>query len=155
MRYQILENLSVIGIKGNVVFYLDPPYPHKTRLSLHRYPNDLDNQGHERLLKAVLNIDKPILISSYKNDLYDYYLKDWNTIQFNSQTRSGKSAVETVYYNYDTPKQLHDYSFFGNNYKEREQFKLKSQRMVSKFKNMSAVERNFYINALAQNGIVI
>jgi len=62
-------------------------------------------------------------------------------------TRNG-IAIETVYYNYDTPDKLHDYSYFGKNYKNREHFKLKRERLVNRFLKMTAVEQNFYMEAL-------
>lgn len=94
------------------------------------------------------------MISHYKNELYDSYLKDWNTISFMSQTRSGKPRKETVYFNYEKPTELHDYSFYGNNYKSREHNKLKAARLVAKFDRMKPLEKNYYLNALQQNGVI-
>lgn len=136
------------------VIYLDPPYLHKTRLSKHRYKHEMSREQHIELLNEIKRFKNPVLISHYKNDLYDKMLIGWNTISFQSQTRSGKPRTETVYFNYPTPKVLHDYSFVGNDYKSREHYKNKAKRLVAKWEKMTALERNFYTNALKENNLI-
>ena len=138
-----------------MVMYCDPLYLHETRKDPvgNSYTFEMTREDHIRFLERMIQLEIPVLISAYENDLYNTMLKGWNTISFNSQTRSG-TARETVYYNYDPPKQLHDYSFFGKNYKQREHYKLKGERLISKFERMTAVERNFYINFLAENKVI-
>ena len=80
--------------------------------------------------------------------MYQHELKDWNKIHFTSQTRKGV-AVETVYFNYNMPTELHDYSYIGSDYKEREQYKLKRSRLIDKFNRMTQLERNYYMEALS------
>lgn len=150
----MLENLVSRKAQKKTVFYLDPPYPHDTRLSNHRYLFEMTVNQHIRMLKAAKLVDAYVLISSYENELYNEYLKDWNTKQFPSMTRSGKTAMETVYFNYDLPTELHDYRYFGNDYKEREHYKLKAQRLTRKFKDMTALERNYYSSILKSKGVI-
>tara|TARA_R110002051_G_scaffold257868_1_gene316872 strand:- start:9711 stop:10421 length:711 start_codon:yes stop_codon:yes gene_type:complete len=131
------------------VNYWDPPYPKDTRKSNHKYKYELSDQQHLNLLDlAKKNKQHKILISTYDNLMYQHELKGWNNIQFTSQTRKGV-AVETVYFNYDMPTELHDYSYLGNDYKEREQYKLKRSRLIDKFNRMTPLERNYYMEALS------
>ena len=74
-------------------------------------------------------------------------LSNWNKISFQSKTRRGM-ATETVYFNYEPPIRLHDYRYFGDNFKQREHYKLKRNRLVAKFAKMSEQERIFYAHAL-------
>ena len=146
---------SIIDLEFNApLIYCDPPYLLETRLSGTRYQHEMTKEDHERFLSAVTKISAPVLVSHYKNDMYDSYLKNWNTINFMSQTRSGKPRRETVYFNYEKPTELHDYSFYGNNYKSREHNKLKAARLVAKFERMKPLEKNYYLNALAENGMI-
>lgn len=145
-----LENFQVpagilfeLGIR--VLIYLDPPYPKETRKSQKDlYDCEMDIMQHAKLLHVARSINANIVISSYANKLYDDMLTDWNTFSFQAQTRSG-TATEKVWYNYTTPDELHDYSYVGANYRERERIKGIICRNASKFKRMPAVERNALI----------
>ena len=59
------------------------------------------------------------MISHYPCDLYDSILKNWNRFDFKSTTRRGL-ATDSIYYNYDLDGHLHDYSYIGANFRERE-----------------------------------
>tara|TARA_R110000823_G_scaffold102096_1_gene219062 strand:+ start:70777 stop:71598 length:822 start_codon:yes stop_codon:yes gene_type:complete len=136
------------------VIYCDPPYLLETRTGGTRYKHEMTKEGHERFLNTVTKIDAPVLVSHYKNDMYDSHLKGWNTISFMSQTRSGKPRRETVYFNYEKPTELHDYSYFGNCYRERENNKKRAANIVAKFERMKPLEKNYYLNALQQSGVI-
>ncbi len=149
-----LEDFSPINNKFKRVIYCDPPYLLETRMSGTRYPHEMTEADHERFLTSVTKIDAPVLVSHYKNEMYDSHLKDWNTISFMSQTRSGKQRRETVYFNYEKPTELHDYSCFGNCYRERENNKKRAANIVAKFERMKPLEKNYYINALQESGVI-
>jgi hypothetical protein len=101
----------------------------------------MTDQDHIRLLTAVVSAKFPIMLSSYPNDLYSEYLKDWHTKQFQVVTRSGM-RTEILFMNYPEPAQLHDYRYIGSNFRERERFKLIHDHMVSKFNKLPALVRN-------------
>jgi len=160
---EYLENLELIveypiigktNLYNKPLFYCDPPYLLETRTSGTRYEHEMTVDNHERFLNAVTKIDAPVLVSHYKNDMYDSHLKGWNTISFMSQTRSGKPRRETVYFNYEKPTELHDYSYFGNCYRERENNKKRAANIVAKFERMKPLEKNYYLNALQQSGVI-
>jgi len=148
------NNFYLKGDFKKPVIYCDPPYLLETRTNGTRYEHEMTKEDHERFLTAVTKIDAPVLVSHYKNDMYDSHLKGWNTISFMSQTRSGKPRRETVYFNYEKPTELHDYSYFGNCYRQRENNKKRAANIVAKFERMKPLERNYYLNALQQSGVI-
>ncbi|MBP40192.1 MAG: hypothetical protein CL528_00310 [Aequorivita sp.] len=153
IKYLEDANKTSYWEKGDLV-YCDPPYLLETRTSGTRYEHEMTKEDHERFLNAVTKIDAPVLVSHYKNDMYDSHLKGWNTISFMSQTRNGKPRRETVYFNYEKPTELHDYSYFGNCYRERENNKKRAANIVAKFERMKPLEKNYYLNALQQSGVI-
>lgn len=154
-----LENFRVsadifrqMGIR--VFIYLDPPYPKFVRKNQKNlYRNEMTDKDHTRLLKVISSYQVPVAISSYPNDLYDAVLEDWNSILFQNQTRQG-TAIEKLWFNYDTPVELHDYRYLGDDYRERERIKGIIHRNTSKFLRMPAAERNALLENLKLKGII-
>jgi site-specific DNA-adenine methylase len=146
----IYEKLGV-----RVLVYLDPPYPRDSRKSKKDlYRHEMDAQDHTRLLNGVTGTTGiNFVISSYPNEMYNEALKEWNTIEFQSQTRSG-TATEKVWYNYPTPTILHDYRYIGGDYREREQLKGIVTRNVSKFKRLPDLQRNAIIHQLKTEKLI-
>ena len=125
-----------------VLIYLDPPYPFDTRQSKKPlYKFEMDDQAHKKLLVAAGNLNCYVMISSYKNKMYDRYLTGWNVHQFNSVTRTG-IRKECIYMNYTKPTVLHDYQYLGADYRERVVVKGAKKRMINKFKRMDPTHRN-------------
>jgi site-specific DNA-adenine methylase len=134
--------------KEDTVIYCDPPYLRDTCLSNHKYNVELTNADHLELLEMAKKFkNAKVLISTYDNDMYQNELKGWNKIQFQSRTRAGV-ATETVYFNYEKPTKLHDYWYFGNDYKEREQYLIKKNNLIAKFDRMTPLEQNYFADAL-------
>ena len=146
--YTFLQMWERVFEDPHNLIYLDPPYPHSSRKSDHRYKFEMTDNDHRSLLYWLTTVPMcKVIISTYKNPMYQEGLKGWNKHRFQAKTRRGM-ATETVYYNYPNPDQLHDYRYFGTDYKNREHFKLKRDRLVKRFEKMSLVERNFYMDAL-------
>ncbi len=130
---------------GKTVLYLDPPYPLGSRKSPKLvYDCEMTDKDHEKLLDYILydlpkNID--VLISTYPNSLYEQKLKSWSKIEFQVKTSRGM-ATEILYYNYSDLSLIHDYSFAGDNYRERLQIKRKAQRWVNRLEKMPAYEKH-------------
>ena len=131
--------------------YLDPPYPMETRKSArNRYDYELSTTEHEVLLSKALAANCMVAISSYPNALYDARLKGWRYIDFSSRTRGG-TATERLYMNYPEPTELHDYSYLGSDFKEREQIKIKFGRWINNFESLPALEQNMRIQYLSHH----
>lgn len=138
-----LEGLTYNGIRNKTVVYCDPPYPLSSRKSRKAvYKHELTDADHERLLHIIRKLDCDVLISTYPNELYAKLLKDWKCVVYQSTTRQGP-ATELLYMNYRNEEGLlHDYSFIGENYRERERIKKKIDRHVSRLQELPAPERN-------------
>lgn len=84
------------------------------------------------------------------NDMYDEYLRGWNTLDFYSQTRSGL-ALERVYYNYELTDQRHDYRYIGNDFREREKLNRIKRNYLAKLKRLDPLLRNAILNDIASH----
>jgi len=128
--------------------YVDPPYPLNSRKnSVEVYKHEFTDQQHADIIKLIKTMPAMVAISTYKNHLYGTELKDWNLFNFQSQTRKGP-ATEYLYMNYPSPIELHDYSFLGKNFTDRQRIKRKIEREITKLKNLPALERQAIISQI-------
>lgn len=138
--------------QADVLVYQDPPYPKHTRKSKQDlYVFEMNDTQHQDLLSINLRMPYKALLSTYDNNLYNTTLESWNKHSFGVGTRKGK-AVETVYYNYDLSNGLlHDYSYLGKNFKDRERIRLKIDRWVKNLEKLDARERMAIISEILKN----
>jgi len=142
------NKLNCPFFSGNTVIYCDPPYPiesRSTKREIYKYEMNIDD--HERLLKAIKKQCCDVLISTYENDLYKDELKDWRLKKFMSMTRGGLRQ-EYLYMNYPEPDELHDYSFLGHDYRERERISKKIKRHVDRLMSLPVLERKAILKNL-------
>lgn len=112
----IIENIDAFTLFDRydlpkTLWYLDPPYLAKSRTSASNrrgYKCDLSDEDHIRLLDRIKSLKGKVMLSSYKNDIYDAHLKDWRQIHIRGFTDSmnRSKSVETLYLNYDPPQLL-------------------------------------------------
>lgn len=151
----IVENDDYAGIiakyecaADKVFFYFDPPYLKETRKSQRDlYKFEWEEEDHLRFLQAAVTVKSDVMISHYPCNLYNKALTKWRTHDFESQTRNGK-AIERIYMNYSKPEVLQDFSYLGNDYRERQRIKRKIQRQLQKLKEMPADERTGILSAV-------
>lgn len=128
--------------------YLDPPYPRSSRKSDSKYNFELTHDEHSALLKLIKSYQHArIAISTYPNNMYSHRLEDWRVIEFESQTRRGKST-EVLFMNYPEPDELHDYRYLGEDYRERERITRKLNRWQAKFSELAPLEQKAMIQRL-------
>lgn len=154
-RYQFInadaiEYLKNYNFIGDELIYFDPPYPHETRTRAKLYKHEMTDQQHKDLLEFIKQLPCMVMISSYFTQLYADQLANWNCINFQAMTRSGKTATEYLWYNFETPLTLHDYSYLGDDFRERERIKRKKQRWVKRLQNMPTLERQALLGAIAE-----
>ena len=128
--------------KNDVMIYCDPPYLMGTRSSqrqLYRY--EMEDDDHRRLLDTILNLNYMVMISGYANEMYDQALAGWRRLTYPAMTRGGSLAEEVIWMNYPEPWELHDYSFIGADFRERERIKRKIKRWKGKLSRMEQMER--------------
>lgn len=84
MRIVILNDdaLKVIRQQDgpNTLFYLDPPYVHSTRSpsAIKAYQYEMTDDDHRLMLNTALVCVGHVMISGYRNDMYDLQLEQWN-----------------------------------------------------------------------------
>lgn len=138
--------------RKDVFIYLDPPYRLSSRKDARPvYNYKMSDDSHEQLLQTVIGTPEfPIMISHYPDPLYDEYLKDWNQVDFLSTTRNGL-AIERLYMNYELTGELHDYTYLGGDFRERERNNRIKSNFIKKLNRLSPELRNAILMEL-QNG---
>jgi DNA adenine methylase len=141
-------------IPQKTTIYLDPPYPlwtRKSQTSLYRH--EMTKEDHIRMLAAVRGLSEAgfdILISTYPNDLYKAQLKGWRKIEYKGRTRHGQ-ATEWLFMNYTNSEGLlHDYSYVGKDYRERENIARKKKRWADGLKKLPVYERNAILSHIRE-----
>ena len=89
----------------NTLFYLDPPYVHESRVTTSDYDFEMSTDQHTDLLEAVSQCNGNVLLSGYPNELYDRYLKDWNTVDIEIDNKASNAKrkpikIERIWMNY-------------------------------------------------------
>lgn len=154
-----IEDPDLIGVDKHKRFlFLDPPYLLLTRRSPRKiYKFEFSESDHRRLLELItdgfLNRCFNVMICAYPNRLYDNALTGWRTFDYQNTTRMG-TVRERLYMNYDLTE-LHDYSFLGVDFREREKFKRIKTNLIAKlerlplqlrFKILEEIKTNFLSN---------
>jgi hypothetical protein len=95
---------------------------------------------HTALLDAVLGLPCMVQISGYFSELYANALKSRRMVRFMAMTRGGLRE-ECLWMNYPQPQTLHDLSYLGQDYRERERIKRKAARWTARINALPALER--------------
>ena len=132
---------------GSEFIYVDPPYVMESRKGGKIYDCEMSDEDHIKLLSCLQDIPAKIMISGYWSSLYSKMLPGWNTFSFQASTRQGM-ATEWLWFNYPFPDHLHDYSYLGDNFRERERIKLKRDRWISRLQRLPILERNAIVKDL-------
>lgn len=141
--------LSSHAISSDTLCYLDPPYLVQTRKTKRLiYRCELTDDDHARLLAVIVKLDCMVAISGYWSEMYAAALHDWRVISFNAHTRGGTQATEWLWMNYPEPLELHDYSYLGDGYRERERIKRKKERWTRRLHGMPTLERHALMAAI-------
>lgn len=135
-----IDHLARSELLPNTLLYCDPPYVKSTRKGGDLYEHEMSLEDHDRLLSLLVRTKAMVMISGYRSDFYDDALKDFHRIDYKTMTRGGL-VDESLWMNFSPPAQLHDYSFLGADYRERERIKRKKARWKTKITNMDRLER--------------
>lgn len=68
------------------LFYIDPPYPHSTRIDKNSYQHEMTDDHHRRLLELLLAIKGQAVVSTYPNEMYESYLRSSGWIELRKRT---------------------------------------------------------------------
>jgi len=131
--------------------YCDPPYLFDVRSSKGRiYTHEFGDVGqHEKLLAVLKSLPCMVAISGYWSSLYMDMLPAWRSISFNAKTRAGV-AREWLWMNYPEPVELHDYSYLGQNFREREKITRQKKRWRARLLRMDKLQRYALLSSIAE-----
>lgn len=85
--------------------FCDPPYLHSTRTTLGVYRFEMEDQDHRDLLDILLASPAKVMLSGYRNPIYDDALGEWNRADKDvanhaSQRKSKSRRVESLWKNF-------------------------------------------------------
>lgn len=132
----------------DALVYCDPPYLLETRRSGTLYRCEMTTEQHKQLLTLITRLRCHVMVSGYWSALYAQALQSWQSIRFEVMTRGGTIATEWLWYNFQPPSSLHDYRYLGQNFRERERIKRKTQRWKARLLKMPTLERQALLTAL-------
>ena len=133
---------------GTELVYCDPPYIRETRKKHYPlYKYEYSHSQHVELLEVIKSLPCMVMISGYESQLYMESLKSWHVHSFQAATQHGM-ATEWIWMNYSQPVQLHDYRYLGDNFREREKIKLRTQKWSARFRSLSVLERQGTLSAM-------
>jgi hypothetical protein len=135
--------------EGNELIYADPPYVRSLRLKARIYRYDYDLGQHIRLLHVLKSAKCRVMISGYQGELYERELRQWRHISFSVQSHAG-SRTERVWMNFDPPAELHDGSFMGSTFRERQTMRRRQLRLLRRFEQMESTERQHLLSLLSK-----
>lgn len=107
----IIENMPALKLcrlldTQDTLFYLDPPYPFEVRgKNLKMYKHELPPAEHKELISWCLSAKGKVMLSSYRNPLYDTLLDEgWSLSEFTARTNTPSGGtlynrIESLYIN--------------------------------------------------------
>jgi len=133
---------------GKELLYCDPPYLRETRKKYYPlYKHEYTQKQHIELLEVIKSLPCLIMISGYHSRLYSESLNNWKVYSFQAACHHGV-ATEYIWMNYPAPVALHDYSYLGDTFRDRERIKLKSEGWVRRLRAMPGLERQAILTAI-------
>jgi DNA adenine methylase len=83
-----------------VLWYIDPPYPLSTRTGGHRRTYgafEMSDDDHRELCRRADGLKGFVLISTYKNAIYDDLLKGWTLDTIAARAQCNSKRTEALY----------------------------------------------------------
>ena len=125
---------------GDELVYSDPPYWPDARRRARCYRHDYTREDHLTLLATLKALPCRVMLSGYANPVYDDALADWVRHDVDNQTQSGP-VEETLWTNFTPDHRLHDYSYIGEGFRERERIRRVRQTQVERLRRALPIER--------------
>ncbi len=141
------EFLASYQFQGDELVYVDPPYHPATRRQERVYRLDYTEEDHERLATLLRELPCMVILSGYANPIYERVLTGWRTRTFQAKTHIDV-RTETLWFNFEPPKQLHDSRYIGIDFRERQTIRRRMNRLQERIARMDAVERSTFMQWL-------
>jgi site-specific DNA-adenine methylase len=124
--------LSDYGWEGHEFVYVDPPYwPSSRRSRRELYRHTYTEAEHLRLLEILKALPCAVMISGYDNQAYSGALGGWRKHTFAGTSHTGRRE-EVVWINYE-PALLHETTYLGETFRDRQTVKRKRLRWTARF----------------------
>jgi DNA adenine methylase len=143
------EFLSNYAFKGDELVYVDPPYHPATRRQERVYRLDYSEEDHMRLAALLCELPCMIILSGYTNPVYERMLRGWGTKTFQAKTHVDV-RTETLWFNFEPPKQLHDSRYVGDDFRARQTVRRRMDRLRDRVARMPDVERAAFMQWLRE-----
>lgn len=130
------------------LLYCDPPYLPEARKREVAYRYDYLAEDHERLLMLLKSFECHIVLSGYASRLYERELHNWSKHEFRAQTQAGP-VTETLWTNFEPGPVLHDYSYIGAGFRERERLRRRVTSLADRLSKAPSIELNAALANLA------
>lgn len=139
--------LAIYPFQGDELVYVDPPYHPATRRQERVYRLDYTEEDHEQLAVLLRELSCMVILSGYANPVYARVLGDWRTETFKAKTHVDV-RTETLWFNFEPPKQLHDSRYVGADFRERQTNRRRMDRLQDRITRMDAIERAAFMQWL-------
>lgn len=147
--FSYIANFDYAG-SGKTLIYCDPPYVHSTRTSNARYSHELTDEQHRELIALLRATPANVILSGYRNPIYQELLADWWSMDFQAMTRGGV-RTETVWCNF-MPGKVHFHKYAGKNATDRQRIQRKAARWAKNFADLPQPEKQAILAALLSTG---
>lgn len=132
--------LSSYDWKGDELVYCDPPYVMAARSGRKIYRHEFTDKQHRDLVSLLLKVPAAVMLSGYRNAIYDDMCRQWRRVDFQAMTRGGV-RVESLWMNFDAPAVPAELTYLGKDYRERERIKRKKARWAEKLSKLPLAEQ--------------
>jgi DNA adenine methylase len=143
-----LDYASSYAWRGDEFVYADPPYPMSTKGG-RLYKIEMADERHQQLLQLLAGLPCKFALSGYRCPMYDAAADahGWRRLDYQSMSHGGV-RTESLWMNYPEPVELHDYSYVGANFTDRQRIKRKADRWVSMLDAMPPLERGLVLSKI-------
>ncbi len=143
-----LTFLRAYPFQGDEFVYADPPYLRDTRRKRWIYRYDYDVDDHVELLAVLMQLPCAVMVSSYRNTLYEETLVGWRSVEIPGDSHTGP-RVEVIWMNYAEPGVPHDTSHLGVDFRHRERIKRRREGILRRIGDLHPHERHAFFERLA------
>lgn len=107
----VIENRPALDVMARfdgpeTLLYVDPPYVHSTRSGKriagaleHAYSHELGDDDHRELLAWLGQCRSMVMVSGYRNEIYDAALADWTRVEIEALADGARKRVECLWVN--------------------------------------------------------